>query len=126
MGRSRVNQIRRHFETNESGNGTESRERRERKKERKRQREREKEISLFVVHAVPLTPPSSSFSSLASPPISFASSEISKAFPSYFPLFLLFVLLSRFLDPIPSISSHRLHPGSAFCPVCILFSTCKQ
>jgi len=41
MGRSCVNQIRRHFETNELGNGTESREKR--KKERKKETEREKE-----------------------------------------------------------------------------------
>jgi len=45
IGRSRVNQIRRHFETNEPGNETESRE----------ERRRERVISLSTVfHATPL------------------------------------------------------------------------
>lgn len=93
MGRSRVNQIRRHFETNEPGNGAESRE----KKRRERDGKRAIPPSCTRNSSYPLS--SSLFLFLASLPTSSASSEIFKAFPSYFPLFLLFILLFR--SPVP-------------------------
>lgn len=82
-----------------------NREKKEREKEKKRA------IPLPYARGSSYSPFVFFLQRLASPPISFASSEISKAFPSYFPLFLLFVLLSRSPASIPpSISSHPLHP----------------
>lgn len=80
-GKKRINQIRRHFETNEPGNRVESKEERVR--------------FLSPVDTDSSYSPSSSLSSLTSPSISFVSSEIFKVFLSYFPLFLLIVLLSQ-------------------------------
>lgn len=69
------------------------------RKERERGRERERFLS--PVNSVPPALLRLLSSSLASPPISFASPEISKAFPSYFPFILPLCSLILFPRPRP-------------------------